>query len=107
MWEVTLTARNPADPAELADTTVRIYSDDPRDLLKNEHFRWATLETMMDRGSLARILVDYRPNYRGTRRIKRGDDGLFRLFVDGIQYGEGHETPEQAWAEGEGIVRSR
>lgn len=107
MWEVTLTAVNPKDPGDTKDTTIRIYSDHWYDLLKNEHYKWGTLETMMRQGTLRRIFIDYRPNFGGVRRVRRDEtDELYYLFVDGVQYGEGWPTREQAWDQGEGIVRT-
>lgn len=107
MWEVTLTAVDPRNPQNTKDETVRIYSDHWYDLLKNQHFRWGTLEGMLKRGTLKRILVDYRPNFGGVRRIKRDEtDGLYYLFVDGIQFGEGYPSREEAWNQGDGIVRA-
>lgn len=108
MWEVTLTLVSPSDPTLTKDTTVRIYSDDVYDLMKNQHYKWANLESMFRKGSLRRVHIDYRPNFGGTRRVRRNeDDGLYYLFVDGIQYGEGKATREAAFTQGEGIVRAR
>jgi UDP-galactopyranose mutase len=60
-WLVTLTARDQCTGEE-RDHTVRLAGDDVDDLLypRYAEFKWKHLASMLERGSLRRVKIDYR-----------------------------------------------
>lgn len=106
MWIVTLKAIDPRRPGQTLTETVRIHSNYAVDLLANDKYTWSTLERAMTNGTLREVKIDYKPMHHGGKRhIRRDDDGLFYLEVNGIQVGPKTQDRGEAWSHGEVIAR--
>lgn len=99
MWRVTLTGRD--HKGQDYEHVVRIFSNRWQDLIENEHFRWEMLDELLKRGSLKRVHVDFRPNMQGSRKVRKEEDGLFYVFVNGAPITRGYADRGDAWAASE------
>lgn len=61
MWLVKLTVRSPLS-GRVGETEVRVPGDDADDLLFNQDFKWKHLDAMLNRGTLLRVDIDFRPS---------------------------------------------
>lgn len=59
-WIVRLTAREQLT-GSVGEHIVRVEGDRAHDLLNGPEFKWKHLEKMMERGSLLKVEIDYRP----------------------------------------------
>jgi hypothetical protein len=99
MWIITLCGQD--HKGEQYEHSVRIFSNRFEDLLENPEFRWPMLESLMEKGSLGRVQIDFRPSLNGVRRIIKDERGLYHLTIDNVIVSRGYADRGEAWAVGE------
>lgn len=60
MWFVRMTARSSLS-GRVNESVIRIPGDRAEDLLNNGEFKWKHMDAMMQRGTLLKIEIDYKP----------------------------------------------
>lgn len=65
-WFVRMVSRDGIS-GERREHVVRVPGDSALDFLDNDEYRWKVLERMMDKGSLIRVDIDYRPSNGGMQ----------------------------------------
>jgi hypothetical protein len=58
-WFVKLTARS--NSGQIGEEFVRVDGDRVEDLLYNDSYKWKNLSKMLDRGTLIRVDIDFKP----------------------------------------------
>lgn len=97
MWFLTVTPSQTAVKAGAEPHTLRIPGNSVNDLLiGNADFRWSVLESLMEKGLLQRVEIDYRPSMYGVKGVKKIGD-LYYLTVDREIASRGFATRREAW----------